>query len=124
VDWLEHENRVYWMSGKAGSGKSTLMSYITSEPRTEKALTVWAEPSELIMASFFFWNPGTVLQKSYLGLLRSLLYQIANQRQDLISIMMDQESRTAPGPSKPPVPAQLHTWTEKRLFTCFAAISE
>jgi hypothetical protein len=79
VDWLEHGKGVYWINGKAGSGKSTLMNYITNEPRTEEALTTWADSTELLTPSFFFWNAGTVLQKTYQGLLRSLLFQIADR---------------------------------------------
>jgi NACHT domain len=116
VDWLEHGEGVYWINGKPGSGKSTLLNYITREPRTRQALTPWADSSDLVTASFFFWSPGTVLQKSCLGLLRSLLYQIADRRPELISIMMNRESSLGERHSSLS-PAQINTWTEKRLFS-------
>ena len=62
VDWLEHGDGVYWINGKAGSGKSTLMRFITNELLMTKALHKWINGSDLMVSSFFFWNPGTVLQ--------------------------------------------------------------
>lgn len=66
VDWLEQSSGVYWIKGKAGSGKSTLMKLICEDIRTEDALQTWAKDSELLIASFFFWSSGTVEQKSTL----------------------------------------------------------
>lgn len=34
VEWLESFSSCYWINGKAGSGKSTLMKYIVDHPRT------------------------------------------------------------------------------------------
>ena len=104
----------YWLSGKPGSGKSTLMKYITEEFRShlrkEKALT-----SEIVVASFFFWNPGSALQKTLVGLLRSILYQIADQRPDLIPIMENQQENPTRTPNKSFHPTPLYAWTEHRL---------
>ena len=35
------------------------------------------------MPSLFFWNSGTSLQKTQTGLLRSMLFEMLSQRQDL-----------------------------------------
>jgi hypothetical protein len=37
-EWLEHGNGIYWISGKAGSGKSTLMRYIRDNSRLQALL--------------------------------------------------------------------------------------
>jgi len=84
VEWLESCSGCYWVNGKAGSGKSTLMKYVVDHPRTHSALSKWAGPDILVTASFFFWNSGTTLQKSHVGLLRSILFEVLQQRQDLI----------------------------------------
>lgn len=42
----------------------------------------------LVFADFFFWRPGTPLQKSLQGLRRSLLYDILRRQSDLISAML------------------------------------
>ena len=82
--WLEDGNGLFWISGKAGSGKSTLMKYITEHPKTRRALRRWSSNRQLITASFYFWHAGTTLQKSQEGLLRSLLYEILSQCPDRI----------------------------------------
>lgn len=75
--WFQDERPVFWVNGKAGSGKSSLMSFIENDWRTEEALKTWARTRKLYMISFFFWRPGSRLQKSIVGLLRSILYQVA-----------------------------------------------
>ncbi|KAL9115631.1 MAG: hypothetical protein Q9187_007214, partial [Circinaria calcarea] len=67
------------MTGKAGSGKSTLMRYLYDDQRTKNYLRNWANPSKLVIASCFFWNPGTPMQRSLTGLLLSLLYELLSQ---------------------------------------------
>lgn len=41
-------------------------------------------PKKLIITTFFFWRPGSDLQKSIQGLCRSLLYDLLKERPDLI----------------------------------------
>ncbi|KAI0145095.1 hypothetical protein GGR57DRAFT_494749 [Xylariaceae sp. FL1272] len=86
-DWLTSKDGIYWISGKPGSGKSTLMKYLASHPRTSEAMKGWAGGNKLVRADFFFWNSGKdSLQKSQEGLLRSILYQILRQCPDLIRV--------------------------------------
>lgn len=82
AEWLKTGNDVFWMSGKAGSGKSTLMKFIHHDERTLDALYDWAGSNSLKIAHHYFWYAGTRLQKSQEGLLRSLLYDILNQFED------------------------------------------
>lgn len=82
--WLEGPIGLYWVSGKAGSGKSTLMKWIFSESRTIELLRAWSGSRKLLIASFFFWAPGTDAQTSLPGLLRSLLYELLRQSPDFI----------------------------------------
>ncbi|KAI1270402.1 hypothetical protein F5Y18DRAFT_12434 [Xylariaceae sp. FL1019] len=74
VEWLRGGKGILWVSGKAGSGKSTLMKYITKHGTTRKGLEAWAGQKKLIVGSHFFWSSGTTQQKSQKGLYRSLLY--------------------------------------------------
>lgn len=82
VDWLETDSRTYWITGKAGSGKSTLMKFIyTSKNGSSKLhyrqhLERWKSDRKLIVAKFYFWASGTELQTTQAGLFRSLLHQI------------------------------------------------
>lgn len=73
-NWLRSTDTFYWISGKPGSGKSTLVKFILDHPDTKAFLEVW-NPQTLIV-SHFFWRPGTQLQQNIKGLLCSLLYQL------------------------------------------------
>ena len=85
ISWLEHGEGVYWVTGKAGSGKSTLMRMISDSRIAEGFLGGWASNCLLITASFFFWNSGCKLQMSQEGLLRTLLWKALNARNTLPS---------------------------------------
>ena len=84
-DWLECQSGLYWIVGKAGSGKSTLMKFLYQDRRTRSLLQKWAAERKLVMAKFFFWNAGTVMQKSQEGLLQSLLYEVLRQCPEFLS---------------------------------------
>lgn len=118
VQWLERGHGIYWISGKAGSGKSTLMNYICEDSRTINSLNVWSGTTEILFPTFFFWNPGSAMQKSSVGLLRSLVYQILETFPHLIPMLAGSgKSESPPGPFTSAsyrlktVPA----WTERRL---------
>jgi len=82
--WLTDNSGIYWINGKAGSGKSTLMRYIYANPKTRRLLSNWAAPLPPTTAKFFFWNNGNKLQKDRVGFLRSILYEIFDQHRGLI----------------------------------------
>ncbi|KAJ9611389.1 hypothetical protein H2200_004573 [Cladophialophora chaetospira] len=65
--------QIYWVAGKPGSGKSTLMRFLTQDDRTKALLTTSSSTKPLLFASWFFWLAGTDVQKSYRGMIRSLL---------------------------------------------------
>jgi hypothetical protein len=74
-EWLKQGNSIFHISGKAGSGKSTLMKLIVNDQRTYKFLDEWAGEKELVTAQFFFWRAGSETQRSRKGLYRSLLFE-------------------------------------------------
>ncbi len=84
LSWLNHGSGIFWINGKAASGKSTLMKFIFSDPRLRLYLKRSAPQARHVVASFFFHDRGTEIQKSYEGLLRSIIYQVASQARDLI----------------------------------------
>ncbi|OAG14750.1 hypothetical protein CC77DRAFT_917290, partial [Alternaria alternata] len=87
VQWLHSDNNLYWISGRPGSGKSTLMKFLCHHQKTKEHLATWAGNNGVIIAEYFFWNAGkNELQKSQEGLLRSLLYQILRQCPDYIRL--------------------------------------
>ncbi|KAK5729818.1 hypothetical protein LTR17_011579 [Elasticomyces elasticus] len=75
--WLAGEgSNIFWMSGKAGSGKSTLMKYLRSHPETTKLLHTWAGTRKLLIGDHFFWVAGFQEQKNQETLLLSMLHDI------------------------------------------------
>lgn len=82
--WLKSGHGVYWIKGKAGSGKSTLMNQICNHSRRLELLGEWQSQRRLLTPTFFFWSAGNRLQKSVDGLLRSLIYQILKDCRELI----------------------------------------
>jgi hypothetical protein len=93
-NWLRADQGIYWISGKAGSGKSTLMKFLCRDPRLHAALTLWAGDAKLLILRFCFWNAGSDLQKSQEGLFRSLLYQILDQAPSLGSDLFREHYKT------------------------------
>ncbi|KAJ1325412.1 ankyrin repeat domain-containing protein 50 [Microdochium nivale] len=72
--WYEPGNRhthngVLWIKGKPGAGKSTLMKHAHS--RFQSHLF-----SDHLVIAYFFNARGTTLEKTLLGLLRSIVYQM------------------------------------------------
>ncbi|KAE8454648.1 hypothetical protein EG329_000271 [Mollisiaceae sp. DMI_Dod_QoI] len=91
-EWLRRDGDIYWIRGKAGSGKSTLMKHIYDDKRTRALLQRWVGSSTsssapYCIATFFFWNSGTQLQQSQRGLLRALLFQVLEEYPALTPIV-------------------------------------
>jgi hypothetical protein len=84
TEWLRTGRGVFHVQGKAGSGKSTLMKFICRDPRTKQSLELWCDGDKLVFGKFFFWKPGTPMQRSLKGLMRSLLHSILEQVPELI----------------------------------------
>jgi hypothetical protein len=116
VRWLRATNGppVFWISGKPGSGKSSLMSFISSDKRIFKSLQTWAGTRVPYIFSFFFWKPGSSLQKSSTGFRRSLIWQLCKARPSIIDQLLSRDSTLLYSP-----------WTETRLIDILAlALSE
>jgi hypothetical protein len=92
--WLRGNESLYWVTGKPGSGKSTLMKYLYSKPQTFQHLNNWKKELPLVTASFFFWNSGTSMQMSKMGLLQALLYNSIGTRTHLIPEMFPERWRS------------------------------
>ncbi|KAG9793238.1 hypothetical protein ABEF93_002806 [Exophiala dermatitidis] len=76
LEWTRNDSPIYWVLGKPGSGKSTLMNFLVQDPRTKAALTPASSNLPPLFLTFFFWEAGVDLQKNEIGLLRSLIWHI------------------------------------------------
>ena len=89
--WLRSQDGIYWICGKAGSGKSTLMKFLSDHPSIHTHLNEWASPdAKHILIPWFFWSAGSPLQRSQEGLFRSLLFQILRRCPALIPAICSQ----------------------------------
>ena len=68
---LSSHNGILWIKGKPGAGKSVLMKHTLYHCR--KFFT------DHVIAAHFFHTRGTSLEKTFLGMLRSLSYQLLDQ---------------------------------------------
>ena len=117
VSWLKaspSSRRVYWVSGKIGAGKSTLLHYIDGNLDLFQHSLPWTEKAAVVRASYFFWNAGIKLQKSMIGLLRTLLIQLLVQTPSLVATVLSPKKwRSALNDGK-----HLIEWTEIELKNC------
>src|SRR5271155_4172669 len=81
--WLGQHQGLLWIKGNPGAGKSTLLKYALRDALRE--CKQQPSPKKLVVASFFFHGRGADIQKTPLGLFRSLLHQILDQIPELLS---------------------------------------
>jgi len=96
--WLsssKESRRIYWIYGKPGSGKSTVMRFLDQNIVIPDHMLPWTENRTVLTAQYFFWNPGHKLQKSVAGLLRTLLVQLLEKSPHLIPQVVPQRKWTA-----------------------------
>lgn len=87
ADWLRKGRGIFWISGKPGSGKSTMMKLIHNDRRTSQLTqSTWGSRSRKVAATFFFHHRGTTLQKSFEGLLRGIISQVVEKEPELALI--------------------------------------
>jgi hypothetical protein len=86
-EWLREGCGLYWIRGKPASGKSTLMRFARENRRTAVAL------AGATTATFFFHDRGSYVQKSFEGLLKSLIYQVLKQNPELFKLLKVQLPR-------------------------------
>ena len=110
-DWLQNRDGLYWIMGKAGLGKSTLVKFLLKQPRTDAALRSWAHPKRIVIANFFFWKAGSPMQKSQKGLFQSLLFDVLRQCPELI-----QSVCAAKAEAFQPFERQVQAWTREELW--------
>lgn len=74
-NWLSGNGAIFCIEGKPGSGKSTLMNYISRSQRTSKSLQAAEAVPWVVTRHFFHSSAGKAISNSIEGLLRSLLYE-------------------------------------------------
>ncbi|OLN97663.1 putative ankyrin repeat protein [Colletotrichum chlorophyti] len=85
--WLNPEMQsqnhgFFWMRGKAGAGKSTMMKFLFLETKRK-----CGNKPNMATASFFFNERGIYLEKSIAGMYRSLLWQLLKTFPNLQAVL-------------------------------------
>ncbi|KAH6987086.1 hypothetical protein EDB80DRAFT_623780, partial [Ilyonectria destructans] len=83
IDWAGCDRGLLWIKGKPGSGKSTLLKHVLRRVETKPDMG-----DESITLSFFFHGRGSELQKTPLGLFRSLLHHLLTLVPDSLSLLV------------------------------------
>ncbi|KAK3350315.1 hypothetical protein B0T25DRAFT_459434 [Lasiosphaeria hispida] len=79
--WAICDRGLLWIKGKPGSGKSTLLKY---------ALDKYETRDGALVLSFFFHGRGDELQRTPLGLWRSLLHQVLRRSPGVLQDLVDE----------------------------------
>ncbi|OQE22518.1 hypothetical protein PENSTE_c010G08904 [Penicillium steckii] len=82
---LTQHHGFLWISGKPGAGKSTIMKFLYTNMKKQ------TRHKDSITASFFFNARGEYLEKSVIGMYRSLLLQLLEGYPDLQTVLDDPE---------------------------------
>ncbi|KAK9787150.1 putative NACHT domain-containing protein [Seiridium cardinale] len=104
--WLVNEQQLFWISGKAGSGKSTLMRFLVDDGRTSAALNR-TRPGTLMLHAFI-WNPGTDMQKNEKGMLCTLLHQVLSTDPRVTAKLLNSDAQNVQKVSH-------HDWSVREL---------
>ena len=127
VNWLESGTNLFWISGKPGSGKSTLMDYIYHNIQPEKIgsnlLGAWAGVHSVVILTFWFFRPAsTPLLKTLHGFWRSLCFQILDSDPNLTKTIRQNQDGTAPSTLRScllPGGSNAESWTDSELRLWF-----
>lgn len=83
--WLSHDSSDgrFWICGKAGSGKSTFVSFVSSHDSIDALLKSSDPQRNHVILRHYFWSLGTPLQKNLAGFLRSMVWQFFTAKPDI-----------------------------------------
>lgn len=80
IDWLQSKGRIFWISGKPGAGKSTLMKQLVECKQILNFLPI--ESGSVITVSYFFYELGQPQEKLFRSLLQAILHALLLSFQD------------------------------------------
>ncbi|RBR19720.1 hypothetical protein FVER53590_13724 [Fusarium verticillioides] len=104
--WLKSDDKLFYIQGKPGSGKSTLVKFILNQDQTRNMVQEWSP--DAIIISYFFWKIGSEEQNSIKGLWCSLLYQRLQDQEHLILNTLQQFHHLS-------LHSEYHDWSIKDL---------
>ncbi|KAI0846193.1 hypothetical protein F5Y00DRAFT_244722 [Daldinia vernicosa] len=115
ADWLRSDRSdtpIFWISGKPGSGKSTLTKYLIHSSQTIEYLRTW-DPSVKIFHFYFYALGQNPLQKQLRGCLRTLLYQVITENPGTLNRLLEEQPKVKGKASE-------HDWPYQELFNALS----
>ena len=114
VKWIQSEGHIFWIYGKPGAGKSTLMKQLTQSKQTFDLMPRWPKP--VITVSFFFYELGQHQERQFKSLLMAILFALLQTFHDtdpraVSSIMNTLE----PQVSRNPRDQKQSIWKDEKL---------
>jgi hypothetical protein len=85
VEWLKSGDGIYWISGKPGSGKSTLMKYALRDARLKQHLS---QEDSLLLDAWFFFELGRDTETEFSSLLCHMLHILFTRHPSLASHLL------------------------------------
>jgi hypothetical protein len=117
VSWLRSGSGIYWIQGKPGSGKSTLIKFLQDNQRTSEILYQWRQGCDQTSAWFYFNERGSHVEKSFEGLFRSIIRELTLKNERLAELVLEVYLERVKKSSK-----QKQTWHVKDLEYALTAI--
>ncbi|KIW56137.1 hypothetical protein PV05_04819 [Exophiala xenobiotica] len=87
LEWLRSDSRLFWISGKPASGKSTLMHYLAQSKELKNVLRTAGGNGWEVIHFFFDFRAGRGIGNNFEGFVRSLLVQLAQKLTDFNSLV-------------------------------------
>ena len=118
ISWVKSESQkpLFWISGKPGSGKSTLMKFLTGHDRALRLLRL-ALGERVIILSNFLLLLGLPMQRNKKGMMCTMLSQLLGDLRSEDDLAMAQEIFLAT--SEPEAKTENSDWTTHGLELLF-----
>jgi hypothetical protein len=94
-NWLLEGQDVFWIQGKPGCGKSTVMKHLSTSPETKNILQSTSKTQNWIIVGFFFTEQGREAQRSWECMLRTMLYELLKLVPALVPVVFDVGKRAS-----------------------------
>jgi len=116
--WVSSNQPLFWIRGKPRSGKSTIMQYIWNYSMMSELVDKRKESRPAVKAAFFFHYRGNHSQKSFEGMLHTILHRLLACEPRLASPLLaqfetlDQQQR------------ETYVWTLPKLMKAYEDVLE
>lgn len=101
-EWLEsHINDTpFWVTGQPASGKSTLMKFMATNAQIRPCLQAWSGEHNLLTCSVYFWNSGSLGQRSQVASCQPFSTNFFDSGQTSVTLLPQDATSTSSSPEQ------------------------